>query len=308
MKSFRKLSRILFSSFALFFLPILGYGAKNLVNNTEVWLGEKVLFLPQPAKSQRYGYQNWGYIKKISSIPKAFGVKYEELAGKAGEVVDIRKDERLPYLYTTVKLDGSNALVVNKSLSGYSGSSDKRAALSDIGFIGEFGLAKEIVGVEVWSNRVAYISTTTIEPEDRDYFGKLPISNLEHCTIASVEWGFTHLAPIRFNLTCDGGKSGFWDGSMSADNVIGVFRPFPIAWHTKNPKLIYPKWAHGMWDAIKAAKIKIGMTPEMVEMSWGKPQKINQTAGSWGIHEQWIYEDQYLYFENGTLTSFQSPK
>ena len=53
----------------------------------------------------------------------------------------------------------------------------------------------------------------------------------------------------------------------------------------------------------------IGMTDEMARISLGYPSDINQTAGKWGIHEQWIYRrkynDFYLYFENGKLTSYQ---
>lgn len=57
----------------------------------------------------------------------------------------------------------------------------------------------------------------------------------------------------------------------------------------------------------------IGMTDEMAKESLGKPDNLNRSVGSWGTHEQWIYESRtinktilYLYFENGTLTSFQN--
>lgn len=51
--------------------------------------------------------------------------------------------------------------------------------------------------------------------------------------------------------------------------------------------------------------IKIGMTREEVLERWQKPKKINRSVGRWGVHEQWIYGDVYLYFENGVLTSWQ---
>ena len=55
-------------------------------------------------------------------------------------------------------------------------------------------------------------------------------------------------------------------------------------------------------------KIWIGMSKKMTTESWGKPNDINKTVGSWGVHEQWIYSDKdyYLYFENGILTSWQN--
>ncbi len=49
----------------------------------------------------------------------------------------------------------------------------------------------------------------------------------------------------------------------------------------------------------------IGMTKDEVEDStWGSPSKINKDTYSWGITEQWVYNDRgYIYFENGIVTS-----
>lgn len=65
-----------------------------------------------------------------------------------------------------------------------------------------------------------------------------------------------------------------------------------------------------MQELIKNGKIRIGMTKEQARLSWGEPNSINRTVGSWGVHEQWVWEykyssNTYLYFENGILTSFQ---
>lgn len=54
------------------------------------------------------------------------------------------------------------------------------------------------------------------------------------------------------------------------------------------------------WTTILEGKVKIGMTEEMVRLSWGDPDKINKA--SYG--DQWVYGNQYLYFENGMLKSF----
>jgi len=63
-------------------------------------------------------------------------------------------------------------------------------------------------------------------------------------------------------------------------------------------------------DAILRGAIMLGMTKEMVVASWGYPNDINRTVGSWGVNEQWIYGTdirftKYLYFENGILVSWQ---
>lgn len=54
--------------------------------------------------------------------------------------------------------------------------------------------------------------------------------------------------------------------------------------------------------------VRIGMTQlEVLNSSWGKPNHINKTTGSYGVHEQWVYGgNNYLYFENGILTTIQN--
>ncbi len=58
--------------------------------------------------------------------------------------------------------------------------------------------------------------------------------------------------------------------------------------------------------AIREGTIMLGMTREMVIVTWGEPEDVHKTVGSWGVHEQWIYKhNQYVYFENDILTSWQ---
>lgn len=58
-------------------------------------------------------------------------------------------------------------------------------------------------------------------------------------------------------------------------------------------------------DTLKASNPKIGMTADEVKKcSWGYPDKINKDTYSWGVKEQWVYDDYgYVYLENGVVTS-----
>ena len=47
------------------------------------------------------------------------------------------------------------------------------------------------------------------------------------------------------------------------------------------------------------------MSKEMCELSWGKPKSINETITSGKKSEQWVYSDNYLYFDNGIVTAIQ---
>lgn len=76
----------------------------------------------------------------------------------------------------------------------------------------------------------------------------------------------------------------------------------PEDFHTNN---VGAKWGKRVLTTIANGKVFIGMTKPQVIASWGQPSDINRTAGSWGVHEQWVYGSNYLYFENGILKSWQ---
>lgn len=60
-------------------------------------------------------------------------------------------------------------------------------------------------------------------------------------------------------------------------------------------------------EQVTQKKIQIGMNGEEVKLSWGAPGDINKTVTASGTSEQWIYSSgQYLYFENGFLTTWQN--
>jgi hypothetical protein len=59
----------------------------------------------------------------------------------------------------------------------------------------------------------------------------------------------------------------------------------------------------------KEGGVSIGMSEAKVLAScWGKPRKKNITEGVGGRHEQWVYGNNYLYFEDGILTSIQTSR
>ena len=69
---------------------------------------------------------------------------------------------------------------------------------------------------------------------------------------------------------------------------------------------ILKKYGKETYNRLKKGTYWIGMTTEMAEISLGKPSDINKTVGSWGVNQQWVYDNIYLYFENGKLTSYQN--
>ncbi|MFV7236685.1 hypothetical protein [Flavobacterium sp. ZB4R12] len=74
----------------------------------------------------------------------------------------------------------------------------------------------------------------------------------------------------------------------------------------KLEKIYVKKYGPTIYQKLKKGYYWIGMNQEMTTISLGSPNKINSTVGSWGTHEQWVYDTIYLYFENSKLTSYQN--
>lgn len=71
---------------------------------------------------------------------------------------------------------------------------------------------------------------------------------------------------------------------------------------------VIKKYGHVTAQQLFSHLYWIGMTSDMAQISLGAPRTINRSVGSWGNNEQWVYENMYLYFENGKLTNYQKSK
>ena len=72
----------------------------------------------------------------------------------------------------------------------------------------------------------------------------------------------------------------------------------------------HQNWNRDVCETIAKKQIQIGMTAEQVRASWGRPSKVNSTITARGTHEQWVYDasDDYVYFDDGIMTSVQQSK
>ena len=73
----------------------------------------------------------------------------------------------------------------------------------------------------------------------------------------------------------------------------------------KREESLIKKWGVNTYNSLRKGNFWLGMTSEMAIVAFGNPNKINETVGTWGEHEQWVFDNIYLYFENGKLTSYQ---
>lgn len=66
------------------------------------------------------------------------------------------------------------------------------------------------------------------------------------------------------------------------------------------------KYGKVIYERLKRGDFWLEMTADMAIISLGNPKDVNRTVGAWGVHEQWVYGENYYYFENGILKSYQN--
>ena len=96
---------------------------------------------------------------------------------------------------------------------------------------------------------------------------------------------------------------GKFQDKVAYDRVVA------IAKEEKSKRLATLTKKYGRTNAQKIIDgyVVIGFSKQMCQEAWGEPSYINKSIGSWGTHEQWVYgSGNYLYFENGKLTSIQN--
>ena len=94
--------------------------------------------------------------------------------------------------------------------------------------------------------------------------------------------------------------------SFIIENEKGIQLNLPVAdenkWFYSSEKVDeYKQLYGGFYKNILKKTVKIGMPKEALEIAWGKPDKINRS--SYGS-DQWVYNGQYVYIENGKVKSW----
>lgn len=144
--------------------------------------------------------------------------------------------------------------------------------------------------------------------------------NINH-EMGSAKWiKITGKSGSHYEMELPGGKRDIiradWAESAVAKRILIDFDPQAkakrdaAATNQARAKLISSKpWPAEIKSAVLNRKVLLGMTPEQVQMAIGKPKQINRSVYSFGVHEQWVYNNgTYLYFENDKMTSFQDSR
>lgn len=274
----------------------------NYLNLTvEQYVGKRFIFLQKPKDWQKKGYRFHldGYYLRKGYNPELetedHNLRYDRFVGKTIKAIAVEKVEYDEYNVIFLE-EESNMKIYSKSSFG---EIDGIALLEDLSKAKERWLGKLIF------SKVRAINTYNAE---LDKYGVVRVKIGDALRVNDICWGVMSLFPLWVIVETTKGEKGFIAVSFSWTNIpyrLTDGRPWDNAFFEFDPKEKYG-WSDEIWELIDSAEVSIGMNKEQVRLIWGKPKKINKDIYQDQIHEQWIYEHQYLYFKNDKLTAIQS--
>jgi hypothetical protein len=237
-----------------------------------------------------YQFEGYKNSKNTYKCCDSYNSKYEDLAGKYFNVIAVHKHPEAKeneYLYgAKFYLELIEKESGDKVFFEYD---SKYSVTFPFIVVGFFEKVKSIVVGQ------KFVFDNTILEDSRDIFTGEIITNIPNqrweCIDLTIEEKYYTLSlivkdPMGQNTTVSYNTITLTDGRRT-------FRE-------KNANKYEQRFGKGNWLKILDGKVIIGFTEEMVLLSWGKPEDINRSSSG----DQWVYDGQYLYFENGILKSF----
>lgn len=252
--------------------------------------GKEFQFREADESLRKYGYQSW------KTTPSTTGTRldYDPYAGKKGKLQSEKVEVGRPIAPNTWHV----AILENceKAYAWANVYKDEEGLERSTGiyFLDTLRRAESMVGSFLWINQTGVARDHviyTIDPKVRHQ-----VNHLEPVTITGV-----HTTALAHGS----GASPFYVKVKKQSGEEGFF-PFNSRYFfTSDP--IDSSWPPEFAQAIKDRKVRLGMSADQIALAWGKPEKVNRTVSTNGVREQWVYgRSQYLYLEDGKLTTFQT--
>jgi hypothetical protein len=260
------------------------------------YLGQELYVIPKHKDLREYGYEGFGLDytqsfllndKNVYKCCESFNSKYDDLQGKYFSVIDIIKNDKddnyfHPCFFKLVEKESKDTVYYS-----YSPEFEHSFPFMVVGYFEK--LKQLYIGVD-------YISRGKNVGTDVNT-GKAISAGAGtkwKCKDVTIEEEYYNLVLVVENEK--GEKLPFALETIKDKRYFITLR---------QSETLKKKYGLDNWKKIIDGNVNVGMTSEMCRWSWGEPSKINRTTTARGNNEQWVYSNNYLYFENGVLTTIQ---
>ncbi|UYW01760.1 hypothetical protein K5I29_02220 [Flavobacterium agricola] len=252
-----------------------------------------------------YSYDNYYTISQIKKNRfEKKSIKYKDVAGKVFEIIKIedRKESYFEDTYVILKQIDSSFVIEHKL--SFKTQNSKEDWNSDTWR--NRGLPDVVYAKEIDDFKTKYLN--------KELYAKFPVGDKKFKKVKVVEIGAgSEKKPIRAVVKDEEGNTKQIDFYTCGTNVSSIdfinstYDYMEKYLSIENPKNNY-KGIDDNWELICESNIKIGFTEEELLLSWGKPDRINESENINGERKQYVYSNQYVYLKDGIVTSFQNTK
>lgn len=106
------------------------------------------------------------------------------------------------------------------------------------------------------------------------------------------------------------GEARISDSDVERIRASRQAKKLPAGWSwvfESDPRTLHPDWDETFWKAMEDRTITHDMTPEMVRIIFGEPDKINVNKRPDDVQEHWVYSTGSMWFNDGKVFSWQAP-
>jgi hypothetical protein len=260
------------------------------------YIGQELYLNEKNESLREYGYE--GFVKNynkelrnkknIYKCCDGYNSKYDELAAKYFSVINVHKDPKSSFLSAKFFLELKEKDSGNIVYYTYSSRFKHSFPFLVVGYFTkqkEFYIGKEfIIKGRNWLD-----DTKHMYDVNTGEIVSFETGSRWRCVDFTIESKYYSLTLILENEKGERIRCS----PKSANSIKNMF-------YAQDVDKYIQKFGEKNWDIIFKGEVLIGFTEEMVIASWGKPKKINKSSSG----DQWVYNDRYLYFENGLLKSY----
>ena len=260
------------------------------------YIGQEFYVRPKHEDLRKYGYDKFilDYNQSSSKTENkykccdSYNTKYTALEGKYLTVLDVIADPKSKYSgYAYLKLQEKETKDQFYFRYKETGSEFSFPFL----VVGHYEKLKKLfIGKEVLIRpfQAGKKKPVSLETGEEIDLGQEELVNCVDVSLDDMKY------ELSLTLETNGGQKFMFPAY--ARSIGGLCRIFTEDEATKYKESFGEKY----WKAILEETVIVGMSEEMVLLSWGTPKKVNRSSSG----NQWVYSDNYIYFENGKMTSF----
>jgi hypothetical protein len=276
-----------------------------LGENSDGYIGQDLYVKGLPEDLRKFGYN--GFVidyKKEGKLDNSnvfkccdgFNSNYSDLQGKyftVEEVIPHPKAAENPSLYAKKKF-----LKLREKQTGdiafyeYEGKYDHAFPFLVVGFLTK--AKKQVIDQ-------TFVLSDNVLAESKEITSGNPLtlatSQKWKCVDLTVEQEFYNLALLIENESQE-------RTTLPYNLVFGPTRKGKM-YYENEVEDYTQRFGEELFDKILNGKVVVGMTKEMCQLSWGEPDEINVSTNPNSTAEQWVYENNYLYFSKDKLTAIE---